>query len=214
MTNLGERIVELRKNNNMSQEMLADKVGVSRQAISKWERNEASPDIYNAKALADVFEITVDELMNGNDEGTKLKREDIRNKAQLGMIVSVAVYLLSAFAILVLPFETEINIFIIGIGIVFATSLIIYSGFEFEKFKRINHLDEDFKPLGLSSTTPQTPSLSSNRRRSSFAGAVAMSCIAFFLFMGIVYGLWHPAWLVFLLIPVFNLLYGAFIEKQ
>ena len=43
--NLGNKIMTLRKKNNMSQEELAEKVGVTRQTISKWELEETSPDI-------------------------------------------------------------------------------------------------------------------------------------------------------------------------
>ena len=46
--NLGEKIVSLRKKNNLSQEELAEKVGVTRQTISKWETDESIPDIYQS----------------------------------------------------------------------------------------------------------------------------------------------------------------------
>lgn len=47
--NLGNKIVSLRKKNNLSQEELAEKVGVTRQTISKWELEETAPDINQAK---------------------------------------------------------------------------------------------------------------------------------------------------------------------
>ncbi len=59
----GKKIADLRKYNSLSQEALAEKVGVSRQAISKWERSEASPDMDNIVALARVFNVTVDDLL-------------------------------------------------------------------------------------------------------------------------------------------------------
>ena len=52
---IGNKIVELRKQGNLTQEQLAEKVGVSRQTISKWELGETSPDIKQAKILADIF---------------------------------------------------------------------------------------------------------------------------------------------------------------
>ena len=59
-----ENLMELRKVHAMSQEELADKIGVSRQTISKYETGESLPDIEKCKALADVFGITVDDLIS------------------------------------------------------------------------------------------------------------------------------------------------------
>lgn len=63
-----QRLFEYRKANGYSQEELADKIGVSRQAISKWERSESSPDTDNLIALADLYGVTIDELLNGKKE--------------------------------------------------------------------------------------------------------------------------------------------------
>lgn len=64
MEYFGLKLQTLRKKANMSQEDLSKLLGVSRQAISKWERSEALPDLYNAKKIAEVFSITIDELMD------------------------------------------------------------------------------------------------------------------------------------------------------
>ena len=58
-----ENLVELRKYHALSQEELAEKIGVSRQTLSKYETGESLPDIEKCKALADVFGITVDDLI-------------------------------------------------------------------------------------------------------------------------------------------------------
>ena len=63
------RLVELRKKNNLSQEELAEKLGVSRQAVSKWERSEASPDTDNLIALAEIYGMSLDELIFGEKRG-------------------------------------------------------------------------------------------------------------------------------------------------
>ncbi|MBQ7374154.1 MAG: helix-turn-helix domain-containing protein [Clostridia bacterium] len=73
MTNaeiLGNKLYDLRKTTGLSQEELADKLGVSRQAISKWERGEALPDTANLIALAKLYNVSLDELV-GNDNATK-----------------------------------------------------------------------------------------------------------------------------------------------
>ena len=58
-----DNLVELRKYHALSQEELAEKIGVSRQTLSKYETGESLPDIEKCKALADVFGITVDDLI-------------------------------------------------------------------------------------------------------------------------------------------------------
>ena len=62
---LHERIYQLRKQKNMTQQDLADRLGVSRQAVSRWEMGTAKPEIESLAALAKIFGITVDELLTG-----------------------------------------------------------------------------------------------------------------------------------------------------
>ena len=59
-----DNLVDLRKYHAMSQEELAEKIGVSRQTLSKYETGESLPDIEKCKALADVFGITIDDLIS------------------------------------------------------------------------------------------------------------------------------------------------------
>lgn len=59
------RLYEYRRQSQLSQEELAEKIGVSRQAVSKWERGEASPDTDNLIMLAKVYGVSLDELVNG-----------------------------------------------------------------------------------------------------------------------------------------------------
>lgn len=63
----GKRIQELRKKCNLSQEELADKIGVARQTISKWELNETSPDLKQAKKLSKIFDVSLDELVDNRE---------------------------------------------------------------------------------------------------------------------------------------------------
>lgn len=65
---LGEKIKELRKGTNITQEELAEKIGVSRQAVTKWESDIGMPDIENLKNIATLFNITVDELLDYKKE--------------------------------------------------------------------------------------------------------------------------------------------------
>lgn len=61
---LSEKILYCRRKNGLSQEALAEKIGVSRQAISKWETGDATPEIGKLKALADAFCVTTDWLLS------------------------------------------------------------------------------------------------------------------------------------------------------
>lgn len=72
--NLGLKLQEIRKQNKLSQEALAEKLGVSRQAISKWERGESAPDTENLIALSRIYGVSIDELL-GN--GTSVPTEDL-----------------------------------------------------------------------------------------------------------------------------------------
>ena len=65
---IANRLVNLRKQNNLSQEALAEKLGLSRQAVSKWERAEASPDTDNLILLARLYGVSLDELLQTDDE--------------------------------------------------------------------------------------------------------------------------------------------------
>lgn len=61
--NLGNRLVQARKKAGLSQEAVAEKLGVSRQTISKWETDETVPDIYQSKKLAKLYHLSLDELI-------------------------------------------------------------------------------------------------------------------------------------------------------
>lgn len=64
----GRKIAELRRKANLTQEALAEKMGVSAQAVSKWENDQSCPDIMLLKDLAKTFGVTVDELLSSEEE--------------------------------------------------------------------------------------------------------------------------------------------------
>lgn len=65
---ISENLQTLRKKNKLTQEEVAEKVNVSRQAVAKWESGETAPDINNCAALAKLYNVTVDDLINYTDE--------------------------------------------------------------------------------------------------------------------------------------------------
>ena len=63
---IGNKIMDLRKKSGLSQEELAEKIGVARQTISKWELGETSPDLKQAKELSKIFNVSLDELTDND----------------------------------------------------------------------------------------------------------------------------------------------------
>ena len=76
--NLGNNLFHARKKAGLSQETVAEKLGVSRQTISKWETAETVPDIYEAKKLAKLYNLSLDELIEFNIDVKEIE-EVIKN---------------------------------------------------------------------------------------------------------------------------------------
>ena len=103
---LGNKIVELRKKAKLSQEQLAEKIEVTRQTISNWELGETNPDIVQAKRIAEVFNISLDELTN-NDSSDSLIIDNLQvlsktnRRTMIISNVSLFLIMLSIAAILI-----------------------------------------------------------------------------------------------------------------
>lgn len=65
---LSKNLLTLRKLHKLSQEEVASRIHVSRQAVAKWESGETAPDIYNCMALAKLYEVSIDDLLNYSEE--------------------------------------------------------------------------------------------------------------------------------------------------
>lgn len=74
MTNLGEKIYELRQKHHMSQGDLAEVLNVSRQSISKWENNSAVPELSKLVQMCELFHVSLDELVRGIDTRAEERR--------------------------------------------------------------------------------------------------------------------------------------------
>ncbi|WP_081861265.1 helix-turn-helix domain-containing protein [Butyrivibrio sp. AE2032] len=77
---ISDRIQSLRKSKGMSQEEFADAVGVSRQAVSKWESEQATPDIDKVIIMSDLFGVTTDYLLKGIEP---VNKEDHKTMADV-----------------------------------------------------------------------------------------------------------------------------------
>ena len=116
---LGMMISSLRKEKGMTQLELAEKMGVTDKAVSKWERDLSFPDINSIPKLAEIFEISVDELMQvktGTKENiSKNKVDEIVDIAMkgIGIAMGIAVVALSVLGEL----ETNSAFSMLGIGL-------------------------------------------------------------------------------------------------
>ena len=144
---IANRLTQLRKENNLSQEELAAKIGVSRQAISNWERGEASPDTDNLILLAQIYQKTIDEIVTGktapeSEASSDASPEDLfRDKKENS------------------------------------------SSHEPAKTDRISEEEFTYKPDWMALPYP-------------------LICTIIFLLLGFCFDAWHPAWMIFLTIPI------------
>lgn len=91
---LGEKIISERKKCKLSQEDLAEKLGITRQTISNWELNETSPDLKQASKLCDIFNISLDEL-TGKENAilTKIDKTESNSKLIIKLVKTVGITL-------------------------------------------------------------------------------------------------------------------------
>lgn len=92
--NFGEQIKSIRKNANLTQEQFAMKLNVSRQAVSNWENNKNLPDIGMLILMSDVFQISLDKLIKGDNQMNNMTEKVIKDgsetrRAKYNMISSV-----------------------------------------------------------------------------------------------------------------------------
>ena len=133
---VGERIQQLRKAAGLSQEQLAEQLDVSRQSVSKWELNDAAPEISKIIALSELFGISTDELLKGAESthATPKRQESIDTIARLnaaekrirtGFITAVAGLIMLALELLLLPVMQVIDKDVNGW---FFTDTMLYAG--------------------------------------------------------------------------------------
>lgn len=193
------RLYELRKKNNLSQEDVADKLGISRQSVSKWERAEASPDTDNLISLAKLYNVSLDELLNAeksnefveenkteeivpevvveekeNDEADTIVESTEKKQGLIGSIISSSIALVVVITYLLLGFL-------------------------------VNDAWYHFWPLFF--LIPVVPSFVGTialKKFTVFAYPVFVTML--FCFFGVFLDLWHPMWILFVTIPVYYII--------
>lgn len=112
--NFGEKLFELRKEKNLSQEEVADKLNVTRQTVSKWETNQSTPDFDKIVPICELFGIGTEELLTGKKTETNSTqeqnqtveekiptKEEVRRKSAEVVSTSVFIYI-AAVALLII----------------------------------------------------------------------------------------------------------------
>ena len=117
MKSIGETIAALRKQKGMTQNELAEKMNVTDKAVSKWERDLSCPDINTISKLADILDVSVEELL-------KAKKKENSNTTKMKDLINLifkAVALAMGIAVVVLNILNQIDIkssiIMLGIGI-------------------------------------------------------------------------------------------------
>ena len=216
------RLYELRKKSGLSQEELAEKLGISRQSISKWERAEASPDTDNLILLAKLYGITLDELIMGGD---KAENADTANAAAEDAEASKSGDAAKK--------DTKVHIGLDGIHVEDDEDVVhvTWKGIHIEdKGREAVHVGKDGvrinnEDLKGDSTVVinddgdgRTVIINGKRvdpRDHRFdkgfwnAMPVPLMCIIAFLLLGFLLNAWGTAWIVFLFIPIYYSLINA-----
>lgn len=80
--NFGEQIKKIRKDRNLTQQGIAEKLGISRQAVSNWENDKNLPDIEMLIKMSQVFHITLDELLLGGTQMNNMTEKIIKDSSE------------------------------------------------------------------------------------------------------------------------------------
>ena len=112
---IGKFIAELRKEKNMTQNDLADKMNVTDKAVSKWERNLSCPDINSIPKLAEILGVSVEKLLNAQTKQENSKVDDIVNIALIGVSLAMGVCIVVTFILKQIDINSAITM--LGIGL-------------------------------------------------------------------------------------------------
>lgn len=186
---IGERLLKLRKERNLSQEELANVLDVSRQTISKWETDQSSPDFDKIIPLCEFFGITSDELLTGNSNIKEAKKENVKSNFARNIAVAVMLYIFAIITIII--FAAQFGQPIIGVSLFFgliaiATGILIYNGIYYSKESK------EKKDIKQNSILKQITSI------------IAMIGLIVYLLVSFLTFAWHITWIIFIITGLIN----------
>lgn len=132
--NFGEQIKSIRKKGNMTQKQFAIRLNVSRQAVSNWENDKNLPDIGMLILISDVFHVSLDSLIKGDDEMNNITEKVIKDgsetrRAKFNMITSIIGGVLLCIGILLLVIKGMSVEYIDANGILHENFFLVPIGF-------------------------------------------------------------------------------------
>ena len=208
---IANRLQQLRKEKGYSQEELAQALGLSRQAVSKWERAESSPDTDNLICLAKLYGMSLDELLNTDEtveeirertiEVEEEKEKEKKNDDEYIRIHKGHICRCDHDAEFIR--KTKHPIFMItasSITALVATILFLVFGFAFDAWKDC-WLFFLFIPLIAS----LFEAILEKHAFTAFAYPILVTIV--YLFLGFEFELWHPLWVLFITIPVYYIIF-------
>lgn len=170
---LSEKLLSLRKEKGLSQEELAEKLEISRQSISKWERGESSPDTNNLIKLAKIYDVSLDELINNKEDNDDGFVEPVYKNEVFYIVRNILLFL-----------------FILGILITYLVMGIVNNAWH------PNWILFLFIPV----FTSIFDCIEHNKFQSF---NITLLIVAIYLIMGLEFSLWHPGWIIFFAIFIY-----------
>lgn len=194
--NLGEKLFELRKAKNLTQDEVAEKLNVTRQTVSKWETNQSTPDFDKIVPISELFEIGVEELLTGkvkeeNDQAKEeikekvLTKQEAKEKSAKVVSGSIFIYILAVALIMILIPVKHVNpiiassIFLILIG--WATARIIKNYMSMPKFEKTKEEKKEEKIV------------------KQINGIIGSICVALYFIISFTTMAWHVTWVIFII---------------
>ncbi len=192
--NIGEKLFELRREKNLSQEEVADELNVSRQTVSKWETNQSVPDFDKIVPLCELYGVGVEELLTGKkpEEKAQMAQEEdiptkneVRKKSAEVVSTSVFLYIFSIVVVIigipVLNWDPILvsSVFLLIIG--FATARIIKHYMSIPKFEETK---EEHKQ---------------NQIMKEINGVIGAICTVLYFVISFTTMAWHVTWVIFII---------------
>lgn len=196
---IANRLQKLRKEKGYSQEQLADELGISRQAVSKWERAESSPDTDNLICLAKLYGVSLDYLLDTEDSIEEIKEQQIQTTPKLSEEE------LEELEDEKIDSDPVINA-IKGSIVFVMTILYLVMGSIWGLW---------FRAWTLFLLIPVFTSLAEAIKLKKASRFVYPAFATFVYFtIGYCFSLWHPGWIVFVTIPLYYSIANAFNKNE
>ena len=187
---LANKLLELRKKKGLSQEEVADQLGVSRQTVSKWETGVSTPDFDKIGPLCELYEISTNELLNVNYDAPKFEKEDqtVRRKRAILLVVAVFLYITCFLPVIFTDagLNEIVGVALMFVMIAFATCLIIYRGAMYSIERK--------KPT----LVPKKES-KANAVYNVISKALAILTVTIYLLISFITHAWYITWVIFLI---------------